>query len=179
MTETKVKIHLESDTHELLPNRPLSELVHRNFLLVGPPRFSDEEQAFARTTQEPLVAARGSPIKIALSSNIEALPDKPRLIRASTDVGDVSWMIPTSGLRAACYTRGAPGHSWQIVACTGTTIGAKGLLVAAKVLAASTIDLLSNPALVAAGKQDFKKRRGDKPYRTLIPKEQNAPTKIR
>lgn len=179
MTETEVKVHLASDTHELMPNRPLSELVHRNFLLVGPPRFSDEERAFARKTQEPLVAARRSPIEMALSSKIEILPDRPRLIKASTDVGDVSWTVPTSGLRTACYTRGAPGHSWQIVACTGTTIGEKGLLVAAKVLAASTIDLLSNPAIVAAGKQDFRKRRGDKPYRTLIPKEQHAPKNIR
>jgi aminobenzoyl-glutamate utilization protein B len=179
MTGTQVQIHVDSDTHELLPNRPLSELIYRNFLLIGPPRFTDEEQAFARKTQEPLVAARGSPMETALSSEIEALPDTPHLIRASTDVGDVSWVVPTSGLRAACYTLGAPGHSWQIVACTGTSIGEKGLMVAAKVLAACTIDLLSNPALITASQDDFQKRRGNKPFKTLVPKEQHAPAKIR
>ena len=179
MTETRVEIEVASDSHELVPNRVISEIVHRNLERVGPPRFTAEEEAFARATQAPLVELRGAELPRALAQDIVSLADEPDLIRASTDVGDVSWTVPTGGCRVACYTWGAPGHSWQIVACTGTSIGEKGLAVAAKAHAASAIDLLASPDLVRAAKEDFRRWRGERPYTSLIPPEQRAPVKIR
>jgi aminobenzoyl-glutamate utilization protein B len=122
---------------------------------------------------------RGTKLEKPLADSVEPLPSEPDLIKASTDVGDVSWVVPTSGLRVASYTFGAPGHSWQIVACTGMSIGEKGLKVAAKALAASAVDLFSNPKLLKEARADFEKRRGPEPFTTLIPKEQKAPLKIR
>ena len=179
MTETVVKIKIDSDSHELVPNRPLSELIYRNLELVGPPKFDDSEREFARSTQAPLVEARGKPIDRALSNTIEPLPAHPDLVKASTDVGDVSWMVPTGGFRVACYTYGAPGHSWQIVACTGMSIGEKGLLVAAKTMSASVLDLLMQPRVLKAAREDFRVRRAGKKYTSLIPKDQKPPVKIR
>jgi len=160
-------------------NRPLSELIQRNLMLVGAPVFDDAEKSFARKTQEPLVAARGRPIEMPLPEEIDPLPDEPDLIRASTDVGDVSWMVPTGGFRVACYTYGAPGHSWQIVACTGMSIGEKGLVVASRVMSASAIEILGDVDLLAAAQKDFVGRREGIPYTSLIPKDQKAPLKIR
>jgi aminobenzoyl-glutamate utilization protein B len=179
MTDTKVEIEVASDSHELVPNRVLSEIVQRNLELVGPPRFTAAEKVFARETQKPLVEMRGRDLPMPLSEIVLPLPKDPVLVKASTDVGDVSWMVPTSGCRVASYTFGAPGHSWQIVACTGMSIGEKGLVIAAKALAGSAVELLSSPTLVSQAKADFKKWRGERPYTSLIPKEQKAPVKIR
>ncbi|MBI4600464.1 MAG: peptidase dimerization domain-containing protein, partial [Planctomycetes bacterium] len=179
MTETDVEVRVDSDSHELLPNRPLSELLQVCFELAGAPAFTAEEKEFARKTQEPLVAARGAPIEIPLAEGIEPLALEPELTKASTDVGDVSWVVPTSGLRAACYTRGAPGHSWQIVASTGMSIGEKGLVAAAKTLAAAAVELASDPARLAAARADFVARRGKTPFTKLIPAAQKAPARIR
>ncbi|HAK51308.1 MAG TPA: amidohydrolase, partial [Gammaproteobacteria bacterium] len=78
----------------------------------------------------------------------------------STDVGDVSWNVPTTGLRTATWVPGTASHSWQAIAAGGYTIGAKGMQVAAKTLALTVIDLLRNPKLISTAKQEFKDRRG-------------------
>lgn len=80
--------------------------------------------------------------------------------RGSTDVGDVSWNVPTMGVRCATWAPGTPGHSWQAVACSGTTLGLKGMAVAAKTLAATAIDLYGRPDVITAAKADLEKRRG-------------------
>jgi len=87
--------------------------------------------------------------------------------------------VPVGRLRVASYTLGAPGHSWQIVACTGTSIGEKGLLVAAKSLATSAIDLYQSDELRARVQADFEKIREPLEYMTLIPQGQKAPKAIR
>ena len=179
MTETKVKIQVDSDSFELLPNLAISQLIQANLELVGAPSFTDEEREFARQTQRPLVEARGHPIENALADGVEPLPARPDHIKASTDVGNVSWQVPTGGFRAACYTYEAPGHSWQIVACTGMSIGKKGLACAAKVLAATAVDLLGNPENVADARSDFEKRTAGRSIRSLIPEGQKAPERIR
>ncbi|HVR73256.1 MAG TPA: amidohydrolase [Planctomycetota bacterium] len=179
MTETEVKVQVDSDSHELLPNRVISEILQLNLEEVGPPSFTEAEREFARKTQEPLVVARGCAFVKALSDSIEPLSAEPDLIRASTDVGDVSWMVPTSGIRVACYAQGAPGHSWQIVAATGMSIGEKGLETAMRTLALSAVDLLQKPELVEAAQAELAERRKKEPYTTLVPKEQKAPRRIR
>jgi len=176
MSQTELStIQVDSDMHEVLPNRTLAEVIHRNLELIGAPHFSDEEKAFARSTQTTLEGT----FSLALSESIEPLPAEPGQGRASTDIGDISWFVPVGRLRVASYTLGAPGHSWQIVACTGTSIGEKGLLVAAKSLATSAIDLYQSDELRARVQADFEKIREPLEYMTLIPQGQKAPKAIR
>ena len=97
----------------------------------------------------------------------------------STDVGDVSWHVPTSGLSAACFAAGSPGHSWQNVAAVGSPIGHKGLVVASKVLATSALDLLQDEAVLKEAKRDLETRLKGRKYTTRVPKGQKAPRSIR
>lgn len=176
MTRTKLTtVQVDSDMHEVLPNRALAEAIQKNLELVGAPKFTDEEKAFARKTQ----AAISGSLERVLSEVVEPLPDQPGQGPASTDVGDLSWFAPVGQLHAASYTFDAPGHSWQIVACTGTSIGEKGLMVGAKALAATAIDLFSTPKLVEKARADFKAIRDPLKYVTLIPEGQKAPKVIR
>jgi aminobenzoyl-glutamate utilization protein B len=176
MSRTELaSVQVDADMHEVLPNRTLSEILQRNLELVGAPRFSDEEKAFAAKTQVDLPR---KPEK-ALSEQVEPLPDEPEQGMASTDVGDISWFVPVGQLAVASYTYGAPGHSWQIVACTGTSIGEKAMLVAAKSLAGAAVDLYSSPELVVKAKADFDGIREPLRYVTLIPEGQKAPKTIR
>ncbi|MFQ5737931.1 MAG: amidohydrolase [Acidobacteriota bacterium] len=171
MTRTQVEISVADDSHETLPNRPLSELIDRNLRLVGPPRFTPAEKEFARKTQQPL----GKSFPIALSEKIRPLPEEPGQGLASTDVGNVSWKVPTGRLTVASYSYGAPGHSWQIVACSGTSIGQKAIAVAAKALAASALDLLQSPSLIEAARRDFQERKKGYDYRLLLPPHRRPP----
>jgi aminobenzoyl-glutamate utilization protein B len=166
---------VDADMHEVLPNRALSELIHRNLEAVGAPRFTDEDKAFARATQ----TALGRTFDRALSERVEPLPVQPEQGQASTDVGDISWQVPVGSLTVASYTYGAPGHSWQIVACTGGRIGETGMLTAAKALAGTALDLMSTPALVERARADFAAIRTPLTFLTLIPEGQKAPTSIR
>jgi aminobenzoyl-glutamate utilization protein B len=175
MTSTTVEWHVDSDTHEILPNLPLSQLIHKNLELVGPPKFTEQEKIFARKTQESLKG----PFTYTLSETLEKFPDEPEKGKASTDVGDVSWMVPTGGLTVASYTFGAPGHSWQIVACTGTSIGEKGMLVAAHALAYSALDLLAKPDWLKKARADFEQRKAGYNFASLIPEGQKVPAKIK
>ena len=82
------------------------------------------------------------------------------LFPASTDVGDVSWVVPTAGLSTATWVPGVPAHSWQAVACNGMSIGFKGMMVAAKTIALTAIDLFSQPAVIQQAKVELDKVRG-------------------
>jgi aminobenzoyl-glutamate utilization protein B len=176
MSRTKLtSVRIDSDMHEVLPNRTLSEIIHNNLKLVGAPRFSEEEKDFARKTQKPL----GRQFTKSLSEEIEPLPDIPGQSLGSTDTGDISWFVPVGRLRVASYTFGAPGHSWQIVACTGGSIGEKGMIVAAKTLAASAIELYTSPDLLHQVRTDFHNIRKPLNFVTLIPENQQAPKAIR
>jgi aminobenzoyl-glutamate utilization protein B len=177
MTRTKlVATQVDSDMHEVLPNRTLVEVIQKNLELVGPPKFDEREKAFARATQKDL-----KPLpEIALSERIEPLaPGPPEQGLHSTDVGDLTWFFPVGQLTAATYSYGAPGHSWQVVACTGTSIGEKGMMVAARALAASAIDLYRSPELIQRARDDQKKMMAGQKYITLIPEGQRAPKTIR
>ena len=176
MTRTTLEaVRIDSDMHEVLPNRTLSEVIHENLELVGAPQFTQDEIAFARQTQQPLAGE----FEQALSDTIEPIPDEPGQGSASTDIGDISWFVPVGQLTTATYTYGAPGHSWQIVACTGMSIGERGMMVAAKALAGSAIDLYGNPGLIDRARADFEDIRDPLTYVTLIPEGQAAPQAIR
>jgi aminobenzoyl-glutamate utilization protein B len=179
MTRTKLSLHVDTDCHEVIANTPLSEAIFETMTAIGAPRFSDEEKLFAARIQEPLKEEFGGTFAIPLDESIKTVQESAVASKGSTDVGDISWHVPTGGLRTTCAAEGSPGHSWQNVACIGSSIGEKGTLYAAKALAATAVQLLQDDALRAAAKADFEKRMKDRKYTTLIPEGQGAPKAIR
>uniref|UniRef100_A0A7C4LL20 Amidohydrolase n=1 Tax=Schlesneria paludicola TaxID=360056 RepID=A0A7C4LL20_9PLAN len=179
MSQTRLSLTIDTDCHELIPNRPLAELMHQNLLRLPPPKFTAEELAFAARLQAPLAEQFGRKFELPLDDSIHELPAVPETTKGSTDVGDISWHVPTGGLRTACFAVGSPGHCWQNVAAIGSSIGDKGTIYAAQVLACTALDLFLKPQLVAAAKADFAERMKNRPYTTLIPKGQKPPVKIR
>jgi aminobenzoyl-glutamate utilization protein B len=179
MSRTKVQLAIDTDCHELVPNLPLSKVVLRNFKKVGAPKFDEADRELARQLQAAIRNDFGLKEAKPLNDAIEELPANPYQGDGSTDVGDVSWHVPTSGLSTACFAAGSPGHSWQNVAAIGSPIGHKGMMVAAKVLALSAVDLLQDPAVLQEARVDFQKRMKDRKYTTVVPKGQKAPKTIR
>ena len=179
MTRTTMSVQIDTDCHEIIPNAPLAERITRNLELVGAPSFTDDEQAFAKRLQIPLSEDFGTQFSLAIDNRVHRTAVNPALSKGSTDVGDISWRVPTGGLHTTCFMAESPGHSWQNVACIGSTIGEKGTLYAAKVLAITALDLLEDPQLIAAARMDWTERTKQRKYSTLIPQGQRAPQKIR
>ncbi|MBY0523848.1 MAG: amidohydrolase [Gemmataceae bacterium] len=179
MSRTKVQVQIDTDCHEIIPNLPLSKLILKNMQKVGPPKFDQADIDLAKQLQTDLKANFGLKEAKALHDTIEGLPEKPTTDGGSTDVGDVSWHVPTSGMSMACFAAGSPGHSWQNVAAVGSPIGHKGMMAAAKVLAFSAVDLLQDPQALKDAKADFQERMKERKYTTIIPKGQKAPKSIR
>lgn len=175
MTGTELNYVVDGDAHEVLPNRVLSNLIHSNLERVGAPRFDEEERAFARETQKELASIPDR----ALFEGIEPVPEKPEQRASSTDQGDLSWHVPTGGLTVASYAFGAPGHSWQVAASTGMSIGEKAMTVAAKTLAATGLDLLTRPALLDEARESFREVRDPLTFRSLLPADARPPSRIR
>ena len=124
--------------------------------------------ATERTFAERLRTTLSGPLP-PLSMTEEIRPVRTALVSASTDVGDVSWVTPTGQFFAATFVPGVPLHSWQSTACAGMSIGQKGMLVAAKTLALSAIELFSDPAKVSAAQAAFTKARAGREYTSLLP----------
>jgi len=179
MTRTELSVQIDTDCHEIISNRPLSELLHKNLHEVGPPEFTDKERAFARRIQQPLVEEFGAKFPVAIASEIKSLEEAFEPSKGSTDVGDISWYVPTGGIRTTCMAAKSPGHSWQNVACIASTMGEKGIIYAAQVLAVSALDLFEQPELVQAAKADWKQRMKGREYTSLIPEGQKPPVSIR
>ena len=177
MTRTEMSMQIDTDCHEIIVNTPLTEALDANLRALGPTKFSADEHEFARRLQQPLIEQFGSTFKVSLKEEIET--PESSVSKGSTDVGDISWKVPTGGLRTVCFPEGSPGHSWQNVASIGSSIGEKGSLLAAKTLAATAVQLMQEPDLVAAAKSDLERRMENKEYTTLIPEGQPAPKSIR
>jgi aminobenzoyl-glutamate utilization protein B len=182
MTQTTLQaVEVQSEMHELIPVRALSEIVHENLVKVGPPDWTEKEREFARGTQLAFSRSTGRDYSnpVALHAGISPLPAALSRPIASTDQADISWFVPTGGLRVASYGLGLPTHSWPVVAATGTSIGDKALVTAAKTLVATAIDLYTDPAKLQAVREDWKQARGEAPWATLIPESQAAPASVR
>ncbi|MEX1232984.1 MAG: amidohydrolase [Planctomycetaceae bacterium] len=179
MSRTEVDVTVDTDCHELIPNTPLSEMLYRNLQTVSPPTFTEEEHAFSRRLQMPLFEEFGTQFELALDESIHPINVSMDANTGSTDVGDVSWYVPTGGVRAACFPAGSPGHSWQNVASIGSTIGEKGIIYATEVLAVSAIQLFEHPELIAEARADWEQRMQGRQYTTLIPAGQKVPAAIR
>lgn len=179
MTRTKLSVKIDTDCHEIVRNDPLSQLITQNLEWIGAPQFSDDEIAFARRLQEPLVAQFGTQYAMAIDDRVHRVAANPLPSKGSTDVGDISWRVPTGGLRTSCLPADSPGHSWQNVASIGSSIGEKGTIYAAKVLATSAIELIEDPKLIAAARADWQQRMQVRNYFTFIPDGQQPPKQIR
>lgn len=166
-TGTTVEWEITGGVYDLLPNEALGRVMHANLEAVGGVVYDDAEREFAAKIGRTLLGKAPAPEVAALVPPFN--PNPPRDGAGSTDVGDVSWNVPTVGVRTATWAPGTPGHSWQAVACGGTSMGLKGMNVAAKVLAGTMIDLFSDAAAIKAARAELEKRRGaDFRYEAVI-----------
>ena len=191
MTETELEIEFHGGSANMLPNYVLEDLIHQKMKELGPPPFDEEDLEFSleiiktfpdgyfdnslsikpQDMQEVVEQFRDS----SFCNKILPIVGRGFTMPGSTDVGDVSWVTPLAQFSSACYTIGTPGHSWQLVAQAGMSIGHKGMLHAAKVLALTTIELLKNPALVDKARKEFEKRIKKSPYRSALPDDWRPP----
>ncbi len=155
-TGTTMDYEIVNGVHELLPNLTLQKLVHDNLSKVGGIEYNAEEKAFADKIAKTLGQEKAD---LETAKNIQPYKTEARAY-GSTDVGDVSFVVPTVGFGTATWVPGTSAHSWQAVAAGGTTIGKKGMMVAAKTLTLTAIDLFSNEKLVAEAKKEFQEKRG-------------------
>ena len=188
MTETRVETQVVSAVSNLLANTPLEKAMHDNLQRLGPPPFDDTDRAFAAKIQATLTdediesAYRrvGLPMQtgVSLCDQIVPLDAKSAPMMGSTDVGDVSWVVPTVQARGATYAIGTPGHSWQLTAQGKMPAAHKGLVHVAKVMAGTAVDVIQDEVLLARAKADHQARVTRTPYVCPLPSDLNPPVKM-
>ena len=164
MADVDYKITLISGIYEMLVNRRGGEVMQKNLELLGPLTYTPEEEAFAKKIQQ----ATGKP-QVGMDASINALlPTAEHPMGGSTDVADVSWNVPNINLSVTVAPKDTPWHSWAVVACSGMSIGHKGMIQAAKAMSMTMVDLFQQPKLVQEIKAEFKERKGDEVYTPMI-----------
>lgn len=163
-TDTQVKVEVTGGVYNVLPNETLQRIIHKNLTEVGGFNYTAEESQFAEEISKTLgKSAR------PLNTTNEISSYQYYVVKASTDVGDVSWTVPTAGMNAATWVPGTAAHSWQAVAAGGTSIGQKGMMVAAKTLALTISELIDSPSILKKVREEFDKSRGtDFVYESLV-----------
>ena len=172
-TETRMELDLVSSVYNVLPNPVLGQMLEKNLRALGGIHYTPEEQAFAQQLRKSFNADQ------PLGSQENVVRADDGVGSASSDVGDVSWNVPTAQFTTATFVPGTPGHSWQSAACAGTTIGRKGMVLAAKTLALTAADLFGQPDQVIAARQAFEKARAGHEYRSRIPADHKPPLNYR
>ncbi|MDR3138694.1 MAG: amidohydrolase [Treponema sp.] len=192
MTETELDIEFIKACADIIPNKTLARVLYDNFKTQELPLYTGEEQAFAaalaKTSPKPPGAEAAMFLVDAEKDRAEytkrlgdksicdlLLPfyDEARepVFPGSSDVGDVSWNVPTAQIVTACYALGTAEHSWQLVSQTRSSLGHKGLILAAKVIAGACVDLLEQPGLAEKARAELEQRLEGQPYRSAIPPE--------
>jgi len=180
MTETKMEMRIVSAVSDLVANTPLEEAMHKVMGELGAPHFDEADKAYAEKIRATL-----SPQEIASIWRTIGMPDTgvpladflvPRDAKrnpaiGSTDIGDVSWAVPTVQCRVATVAIGTPGHSWQITAQGKSPAAHKGMVHAAKIMAGTAIDAMTEETLVARAKKDHQDRVGKTPYVSPLPED--------
>ncbi|MFP3387461.1 M20 family metallopeptidase [Brevibacillus sp. SIMBA_040] len=189
MTETAVDIIFDKACSNLIPNQTMERVMYSNFTELGVPEFDQNEKEFARQIRttipdsdknselqmiEKVLGAKGKGMaeqlkEQELSSILMPLMPVARLMSGSTDVGDVSWIIPTVQCSTTCFAMGTQLHSWQAVAQGGTSIGHKGMLHAGKIMAATAVEMMVNPELIAEAKAELVEKLDGATYVCPIP----------
>jgi len=185
MTETTVDAKVVSGVSNLLGNLPLERAMQANLDRLGPPPFDDLDRAraaeFQATLSEEDIASSwrriGLPERrgVTLCDVVPALETKGAPMVGSTDVGDVSWVVPTVQARGATYAIGTPGHSWQLTGQGKLPAAHKGMVHVAKVMAGTAVDCLRDPALIEAAKADLAERTAADPYEPVLSKDVQPP----
>ena len=163
-TGTRMDYEVMHGNYPVLPNEALARRMDANFRALGGLAYSPEEQDFAQTLYQSLIEPT-----LQLGSEAEVQPYVMRQRMGSTDVGDLSWKVPTVGFATATWVPGTAAHSWQAVAAGGMSIGHKGMLLAAKLLALTATDLYTRPSLIEQAWKELGERRGpDFAYSPLL-----------
>jgi aminobenzoyl-glutamate utilization protein B len=181
MTETTVTVQITDATSNVVPNKALQEAMYENMKRLGPPLFDESDHAFAEKlraaalTEEDILASvkpHDPSLKTkVLHDGVLPMPAREDVMMGTTDVGDVSWIVPTVQCHTACFAIGTPFHTWQLVAQGNLPAAHKGMVLAAKAMAATAADCLRNPDLVARAKAELKERTGGRAYVCPIPDE--------
>jgi aminobenzoyl-glutamate utilization protein B len=178
MTETQVEMKIISAVSNLLHNAPLEEALHRIMEELGPPHFDDADKDFAAKIRSTLTEKDIASVYHAIGMDVTDRPladfivpldAKRNPLIGSTDVGDVSWVVPTAQVHAPTIAIGTPLHTWQVVAQGKSPHAHKAMVQAAKAMAALGIKALTEPKLIAAAKDDLKKRTARTPYVNPLP----------
>ena len=155
-TETTVSFEVIHGNYSLMPNDTLQKIMHEKLSARGGITYSSKENKFANTIYKTLLSPTAQ-----LGDQEKVLSYKPTHGHGSTDVGDVSWLVPTAGLRISTWVPGTSAHSWQAVAAGGTTIGLKGTKLAAEILSETAIEIFLDPSIASKAKQELEKRVGE------------------
>ncbi len=187
MTETSVETQVISAVSNLLGNTPLEKTMYDAMVRLGPPPFDDEDKKLAAQFQATLTDEdiRSAYRRVGLPQQknnplcdrIVPLDSQGAPMMGSTDVGDVSWVVPTVQARGATYAIGTPGHSWQLTAQGKSPLAHKGMVHVAKVMAATAVDALKNPSIIDRAKADYATRTDGNPYVCPLPTDVQPPIK--
>lgn len=164
-TDTKMEYEIIGGTHDLLLNRTLAEVMQKNLEKTGGVIYTPAEVDFGTKIQSSFGFPAPPVSNAALITPLKTVTDAGG---GSTDVGDVSYVVPTVGISTATWVPGTPAHSWQAVACGGTEIGTKGMMTSAKTMAMTAIDLFLHPEIIQKAKAEFKQSIGDYQYKALL-----------
>ena len=165
MTRTEASFFMDNGLYEILVNETGAKALHKNMELVGPIQYTEEEIAFANKIMKEYGATPQG-----INGNIKAMEaTRPDPDGGSTDVGDVSYIVPEITLNAATAPYKSPWHSWVVVACGGMSIGHKGMLFAAKSLGTTMVDLFENESLRKEMRAEFEKRKGNEVWKAMLP----------
>ena len=193
MTGTEVEIDVISGMSNTLLNETINEVLQSKLVEVGAPKFNEEEHTFARELSKSIPAdsletsayvygldskAVAELKKVALFEDILPPFKSEIVLPGSTDVGDVSWVVPTGQIFTACWALGSPGHSWQIVAQGKMGIGQRGMLFAGKVMALSALEFMQDKNIREKAKEEFKQKRAAASYVSPIPPGTKPPLDI-
>ena len=161
-TETRAKVTLLASTRDPLNNQVLGRVMQNEMERVGPPKFDEKDQTFAKALQKEVGVEQAG-----LATDV--VPYGPNHGgTASSDLGEVSAAVPLAELNVVARPIGTAAHHWGQTACAAHPLGLKGMMVAAKVLGASMVDLLADPKQVAAAKEEFQKATKGKPYQSPL-----------
>lgn len=188
MTGTTFKIDFLTGCYDVLLNEVLADVMWDSLQKVGPPVFDGKDLEFGKklagTFDKSIIEnLHKSPDfqefpelkEQVLNTSLVPPRGKGRSGGGSTDVGDVSWIVPTAQMSAATVPIGCPGHSWQHCASSGSSIGHKGMLVATKTMALCALELIDNPELIKKAWEEFKEKTKDSPYKCPFPEGQPFP----
>jgi aminobenzoyl-glutamate utilization protein B len=180
MTETTLEENFVSGAYNMLSNQAIGDHMMEILEELGPLEFTEEEKAYGDTIAKSfpenlraqLLAFDKLPkelIETGLNGEVWPIRDRGEVMPGSTDVSDVSWITPTAQITTATWALGIPGHSWAVTATGGMSIGHKGMLHAAKVMAMTGADLITNPDLLKAARDEFAESTAGRPYQCPIP----------